>query len=279
VSSSPRHPPAVGPVGLADALGWGSSLLGAPMTVSPRRFVRAIGVRPDRRTVSLALVVGIREHLATLNILAMRQRRIGMWSRVGGDVMDLSLLASAFLYRRQDVTRLAAATGLVAGLLTADLFTAVQLTRADGANVSDGQDSVGVGAVPSNDGGPFHVNTAVTIRSTEAEVRAAFDAFPWSAFDASVLQAANGVRFTTAPGDRGVEVHVDHDPPARGGVVGAVATKAVGRAPDQTINDELRRFKALVETGVVVRSDKSPEGPSSRRQIKQQPAQPVREVS
>jgi hypothetical protein len=279
VSNSHSHPPAVGPVGLADALGWGSSLLGAPMTVSPRRFVRAIGVRPDRRTVALALVVGIREHGATLNILAMRQRRIGMWSRVGGDVMDLTLLTSAFLYRRQDATRLAAATALVAALLAADLFTAVQLTRADGANVPDGQGSVGTGAEPSEDGGPFHVKTAVTIRSSEEEVRAAFEAFAWSAFDASALEAAGAVRFTAAPGDRGVEVHLDHDPPVRGGVIGALARKAVGRAPDQKINDDLRRFKSLVETGVLARSEKSPEGPSSRRQIKQQPAQPVGKVS
>jgi hypothetical protein len=279
MSDSDRHRPAVGPVALADALGWGSSLLGAPMTLAPRRFVQAIGIRPDRRTVSLALVVGIREHAATLNILAMRQRRIGMWSRVAGDVMDLSLLAAAFLHRRQDERRLVAAGTVVAGLLAADLVTAVQLTRADGAHVSDGQDSVGVGAPPRDDGGAFKVETAVTIRATEAAVRAAFDAFPWSAFDASALKAANGVRVTAAPGDRGVEVHVDHDPPVYGGALGAWAAKALGRAPDQKINDDLRRFKAQVETGVTVRSDKTPEGPSVRRQIKQRPAQPVRVAS
>ncbi len=34
--------PAVGPVRLADALGWGSSVLGAPMNLMPRRFLRAM---------------------------------------------------------------------------------------------------------------------------------------------------------------------------------------------------------------------------------------------
>jgi len=62
-----------------------------------------------------------------------------------------------------------------------------------------------------------------------------------------------------------------------GGGIGAVAAKAVGKAPDQLINDDLRRFKALLETGVLARSETSPEGPSSHRQIfhKRQPAQPL----
>jgi hypothetical protein len=69
--------PAVGPVRLADALGWSSSVLGAPMTVAPRRFLRAIGVEDDPKAVAWTVGVGVREHLATLNIVANRQRRIG----------------------------------------------------------------------------------------------------------------------------------------------------------------------------------------------------------
>lgn len=271
--------PAVGPVGLADALGWSSSALGLPMTVTPRRFLRAIGVDDDRKAVAWTLAVGAREHIATLNIVANRQRRIGMWSRVAGDTMDLGLLAAAYCHKQKDAIRLQRAMGVVATLLAADLFTAIQLTRADGANVRDGSHSTGVGADHDTGGGPTRVRTAVTIRRAEAEVRQAFHDFDWTAFDPAALEASGDVRFRPAPGDRGTEVHLDHEPAARGGAVGATAAKVIGQAPDQRIGDELRRFKALVETGVVARSEKSPEGPSSARQIlhKRQPAQPVGE--
>jgi hypothetical protein len=52
--------------------------------------------------------------------------------------------------------------------------------------------------------------------------------------------------------------------------------KIAGRSPDQRINDQMRRFKALVETGVQVRSDKTPESFSSGRQIFQRAGQPPR---
>src|SRR3954447_6801532 len=107
---------AVGPVRLADALGWGSSALGAPMTLAPRAFLRAIGVEPDAKAVAWTQFVGVREHLATLNIVANRQRRIGLWSRVAGDTMGLALLSQAWRHKRRDPERLRAAMGVVGAI-------------------------------------------------------------------------------------------------------------------------------------------------------------------
>lgn len=280
-SSEPSNPavaaPAVGPVRLADALGWASSVLGAPMTVAPRRFLRAIGVEDDREAVAWTVGVGIREHVAMLNIVANRQRRIGMWSRVVGDTMDLALLVQAHRHKRRDASRLYGAMGFVGGVLALDLSTAIALTRADRSLVSAGEGSSGVGAEPDTSGGPTRVRTAITVARGEQEVREAFHAFGWTAFDAAELERSGHIRFVAAPGDRGTEVHLDHEPRAVGGAVGAALAKAAGGAPDQAINDDLRRFKALVETGEIPRSDTSHEGPSARRQIwhKRQPAQPI----
>jgi hypothetical protein len=44
---------------------------------------------------------------------------------------------------------------------------------------------------------------------------------------------------------------------------------------DRGVNDELRRFKARLETGVEPRSDKTPKGFSAIRQLLQRPAQPA----
>lgn len=273
-SNSALSAPAVGPVRLAGALGWGSSVLGAPMTFAPRRFLRAIGVKDDAKTIAWTLGVGVREHLATLNIVANRQRRIGMWSRALGDTMDLALLVQAFRYKRRQATRLVGAMGIAGGFLALDLFTAIQLSRADRVQVSDGEDSAGQGIQHDRGGGPTRVRTAITVRHPEDEVRRAFRDFQWSAFNRAKLERSGDVRFVSAPGDLGTEVHLDHQP--RGGAVGATLAKAVGRSPDQAINDELRRFKALVETGVVPQSETSPEGHSAGRQIfHKRPARPV----
>jgi uncharacterized membrane protein len=43
----------------------------------------------------------------------------------------------------------------------------------------------------------------------------------------------------------------------------------------QQVRDDLRRFKQLLETGEVVRSEASPEGTSARNLASQRPAQPL----
>ena len=84
------------------------------------------------------------------------------------------------------------------------------------------------------------------------------------------------VTFREAPGDRGTEIHVEVPDP-RAGVVGEAVQKVTGNDPYANAKDELRRFKALVETGVVPRSDGSPEGELAERKLKQRPAQPLEE--
>jgi hypothetical protein len=85
------------------------------------------------------------------------------------------------------------------------------------------------------------------------------------------------VTFYPAPGDRGTEIHVtiEHDSP--GGKVGEVVDKVRGVVPRAKAMDELRRFKQRVETGVIVRSDGSPEGELAERKLDQRPAQPLKE--
>ena len=84
-----------------------------------------------------------------------------------------------------------------------------------------------------------------------------------------------GVRFAKAPGDRGTEIHVDVDPGSRAGKLGEVFKKAVGSDPRAKVMDDLRRFKQLVETGEITRSEGAPEGELAERKLKQRPAQPL----
>ena len=85
------------------------------------------------------------------------------------------------------------------------------------------------------------------------------------------------VSFVDAPGDRGTEIHVEvkETPPA--GKVGEVVQKLVASEPRAKAMDVLRRFKQLVETGEIARSDAAPEGELAERKLKQRPAQPLDE--
>jgi hypothetical protein len=96
---------------------------------------------------------------------------------------------------------------------------------------------------------------AVTVRRDRGEVERL-----WRdrAFHQPTIHDAQ-VRFVDAPGDRGTEIHVEID----------------GRKAHAKGKDELRRFKALVETGEIPRSDASPDGLGAEQQLDRRPAQPV----
>jgi hypothetical protein len=76
------------------------------------------------------------------------------------------------------------------------------------------------------------------------------------------------VTFKEAPGDRGTEIHVEVPQHRIGLMTAAHRAKA---------KDALRRFKQVVETGEIPRSDAAPEGERVERKFKQRPAQPLRE--
>ena len=88
-------------------------------------------------------------------------------------------------------------------------------------------------------------------------------------------EADASVTFKDAPGDRGTEIHVDLDDDVTGGKLGEAVRKIAGNDPLAKVKDDLRRFKAHVETGVIPRSEGSPEGELAERKLKQRPAQPL----
>lgn len=73
----------------------------------------------------------------------------------------------------------------------------------------------------------------------------------WRSVEGSRVDNAGSVHFTPLPGNRGTELKVvlRYDPPA--GVVGATLSKILGDDPAANVQEDLRRLKALVETGEV----------------------------
>jgi uncharacterized membrane protein len=83
------------------------------------------------------------------------------------------------------------------------------------------------------------------------------------------------VVFTPAPGDQGTEVHVVIGYDVPGGKLGQALARFAGEDPRQQLDDDLRRFKQVMETGEVVRSDGAPYGKRAREEFPQRPAQPM----
>ena len=113
-------------------------------------------------------------------------------------------------------------------------------------------------------------SSAVTINRSEQEITSQLS-------QADPLLTSDGVRITygPAPGDRGNEVRVVLEQSVPGGQLGQKVAAVVGADPQRQLDDSLRRFKQLVETGEVIRSEASPGGTDAKQQRSQRPAQPI----
>ena len=84
----------------------------------------------------------------------------------------------------------------------------------------------------------------------------------WRSLEGADVDNAGSVHFVPAPDGRGTEVRVAliYDPPA--GVVGATIAALFGENPEQQIEEDLRRFKQVMEAGEVPTTEGQPSGRS-----------------
>ena len=274
---------------IANALGWFSIGLGAAQVVAPGAVARLIGVEDEHR--GLMRLLGMREIASGVGILSQPKPAGWLWSRVAGDVMDLALLGSAMGSASAKRTRVAAATAAVVGVAAADVFASMQRTKREGIRGS-GDDTIRMKAAVTVNRDPDEVyelwrdynNLARVMSHLEsveetspgrshwrakapAGVRIEWDAetvadepnelIAWRSLPGADLDNSGAVRFTKAPGDRGTEIRVEmrYEPP--GGVVGGAIAKVLNAVPKTQLLNDLRRFKQVLETGEVVKSDAS----------------------
>lgn len=243
---------------LARFLGWSSLGLGTAQIAAPRAMCRLVGASGEGLSRHVMRALGVREAAQGVGILTRPRPTRWMWARVGGDAIDLSLLA--FVAARGSAKRAALGTAAVIALTAPDLYEAKRLTGQQG---------------PAR--GAMRIRKAVTINLPREEVERA-----WAVAQElreRVLDAGATVSFSAAPGGRGTELAVDltEDPPA--GDLGGAVRKLTGKDLATELADDLRRFKQFIETGEIARSDSTPSGHLLAEHVKQRPAQPVEEVS
>lgn len=82
----------------------------------------------------------------------------------------------------------------------------------------------------------------------------------WRSLDGSEIPNAGSVRFETNTNGRGtiVKVALSYEPPA--GKIGALVAKLFGEEPNRQVEEDLRRFKQLLETGEIATTEGQPSG-------------------
>lgn len=155
---------------IAEGLGWFSLGLGVAQLLAPGALNRLAGIRDDSAARSAQQIVGIREVGAFAAIMADRPRPVlPLWSRVGGDLMDLVLLGRAWRGKRESAPRLALTIGSIVGVTGLDIYAAIRHTE------TERRDRKSEGSAAR--GGPMQVKAAVTVRKSREEVEPAWRTF------------------------------------------------------------------------------------------------------
>jgi hypothetical protein len=121
---------------LARALGWFSIGLGLTEVVAPRGIARLVGLRRDHNV--LIRLLGMREITHGIGILTQRPPVGAVWSRVGGDAIDLAFLGAALTSPYARRGRIAAAMTAILGVTGLDILCAQQLSRSTGMTTASG---------------------------------------------------------------------------------------------------------------------------------------------
>jgi uncharacterized membrane protein len=243
---------------LAQFLGWFSVGLGTAQLLAPKAMCRLVGTSGRGTSRRVMRLIGARELAQGIGILTRPRPTAWLRSRVVGDGLDLALLALTAV--RNHRARTAFAIANVVAVSVPDVLESRHLSE------KRGEPREGM-----------LVRKVVTINRPREEVEQA-----WArAADLreKVLTAHAEVSFTDPPARRGTELAIEflEAPPA--GDLGAAALKLAGKDLATELADDLRRFKQLVETGEIVRSDSTPEGHLLVSHLKQRPARPLKEVA
>ena len=287
---------------VARGLGWFSIGLGLAELLMPRAVARICG--GEGKHTALIRLYGLREIAAGLMIFSSRKPAAGVWSRVAGDAIDLATLAAAYVNPRTNKAGVLFATANVLGVTAVDIMCAQELSVQKGRMTEDGairsKRSVSVNRPPEElyrywrdfSNLPrfmYHLQSVQVqderrshwVAKAPAGMQVAWDAeitedrpnelIAWQSLPGADVPNSGRVRFLPGPAGRGtvVRVEIEYRPP--GGALGKLVAKLFGEEPQQQVAGDLRRFKQVMETGEVVRSEGSPQGMGVHRQ---HPARP-----
>jgi uncharacterized membrane protein len=280
--------PKISSTKLARGLGWFSIGLGLLEVLAPRRTGKLLGIGDRRVLLPLA---GLREIACGVGILTQSKPAGWVWARVGGDVMDLALLGASAGARDANPPRIKTAAVMIAGVTALDAFCGRELNRM--GKPGDGavhlEHSLAINKPPEElfrfwrdfENLPKfmeHLESVVVIAPNRSRWRAKGPAgtvveweaevvnetpnelIAWKSVEGADVDHAGTVRFERAPGGRGTILRVKMQYRPMGGAFGAKAARLLGQSPEKQIRIDLLRFKQMMETGEIARTEGQPAG-------------------
>jgi uncharacterized membrane protein len=280
---------------LARALGWFSIGLGVAQLLAPRAVAKMAGINEDHN--ALMRMCGMREIACGIGILTTSDPAPWVKARVVGDTLDLAALGVALASPENARGRTMAAFAAVAGVTALDVMCSRELDRGPGSRAARGallygvpvEKSLIINRSPeecyrfwrSLENLPRFMQHLEAVQVIDekrshwiakapAGTKVEWDAeitedrpnqmLAWRSLDGADVPNSGTVRFEPAPSERGaiLRVSMQYDPPA--GRLGATIAKLFGEEPQQQVNDDLRRFKQLLETGEIPTTAGQPTG-------------------
>jgi len=267
---------------LARSLGWFSIGLGIAEVLAPRRVANAAGTNNHSAWIR---AFGVREIVSGVGILTNPRPTRWVWSRVGGDLLDLAALGVALKTSRNDRATTAASFAAVAGITALDVIAARRISAQTPENSPNHRLEAGVivnrspedcyrqwrnfqdlprfmsylQSVNENGDGRTHWVAAGPGDITAEWDAAIIDDVPgqrisWHSVEGSPIYNSGSVEFHEAPGGRGTMVRVQMDFSSPAGGVTTLA-KTFGKHPEQMVKKDLRRFKQVMETGEAITTE------------------------
>jgi len=109
---------------LGNALGWFSLGLGLVELLAPRPITRALGMKGQE---GLVRAYGVREIGSGMLSLSV-DKNLGLWSRVGGDGVDIATLITAYRSDNPKQQNVATAIAMIAAITLLDVMAALGTT-------------------------------------------------------------------------------------------------------------------------------------------------------
>ena len=269
---------------LATGLGWFSIGLGTAELLAPSMLAKVIGASDTAGARKTLRLFGVRELVAGAMILSGPRRSLPLWTRVVGDAIDLSALVLAMRHRKADRARLLGSIASAMGVTALDVVAAVMNSRRASSARKPVIETITVNRPPSEvyamwrdfERFPRFMNWLESVRDlgnglTQWTARLPIGGtitwtavttedrpsqrIAWRTVEKAKVPNRGTVVFKPTLNGMGteIEVQMQYDVPGSKRL-GALFAKLASK---EQINGDLKRFKQVLETGEVVRSDAS----------------------
>jgi uncharacterized membrane protein len=277
---------------LLPMLGWFSLGLGLAEVLTPKGVAKAAGLPEESRHTVRAF--GAREIVSGIGMFSRRVQPAASWSRVVGDVLDLSVLGKSLFKANSSKAKLGISSAAVLGVTVLDILASMKETPAlngySGKNPLELEEALAINKSPEElftywrdlsnlpnfmsfldtvvelDPQKSHWKTKeVAGKSIEwksvikREVKN--ETIEWETDEGSDISHSGSVTFRRLPRGHGTEVRLKMQfAPKAGAIAPTGLSSVLSFIGEEKVRNDLKRFRQLIETGEIATTRGQPAG-------------------